>query len=151
MEAKLERHGDITVVHLRGKLDLENNLNFRSVCLNKFTQQKVIFCLRDLRFVGSSGIQTFFRTLKDIHARNKYGIKVSGLKADFMRLLQYTAVAGLEIHESSDVAVQSFVTGIPGGLQLEASVTDSMDIVESPETATGAQPAVEGADPASGD
>lgn len=125
MEAKLQRHGDITIVHLRGKLDLEKNQNFRTVCMAQFLNQKVIFCLKDLQFVGSSGIQTFFRTLQEVHQLNKHGIKVAGVKADFLRILQYTAVSGLEVHENSDVAVQSFVTGIPGGLQMVSTPADA--------------------------
>lgn len=124
MEAKIQRHGDITVVSLSGRLDLEKNQNFRTVCLRKFLNQKTIFCLQDLQFVGSSGIQTFFRTLQEIHTLNKHGIKISGVKADFLRLLQYTAVSALEVHESTEVAVQSFVTGIPGGIQIVATPTD---------------------------
>lgn len=126
MEAKLQKHGDVTVVHLSGKIDLEKNQNFRTVFTKQFLNQKVIFCLQNLQFVGSSGIQTFFRTLQEIHSLNKHGIKVSGVKADFLRILQYTAVSNLEVHENAEVAVQSFVTGIPGGIQIVATPTDSV-------------------------
>lgn len=114
MEAKLQRQGEVTVVRLSGKIELETNHSFRDVCLRQFANQKVVFCMREVQFVGSSGIQAFFRALGEIHAGSRHGIKVAGVQGDFLRLFQHTGVTGLEIHESSDLAVRSFLAGLEG-------------------------------------
>lgn len=139
MEAKIQRHGDITVVQLRGQIDLEKNQNFRQFCFQQLADKKAVFCLDGLQFVGSSGIQVFFRTLEEIHARSKHGIKVSGLKPDFLRVLRYTAVSRLEVHETSEFAVRSFETGIPGGLVFtEAPAQDQ--VADEDSAAAGDEP-----------
>jgi len=139
MEAKIQRHGDITVVQLRGQIDLEKNQNFRQFCLRQLADKKVIFCLEGLQFVGSSGIQVFFRTLQDVHARNKHGIKVSGLKPDFLRVFRYTAVSDLDVHETSDFAVRSFQTGIPSGFTFTETVPVA-DQVADEDSVAGDEP-----------
>lgn len=108
MEAKLQKLGDVTVVQITGQLSIESNVNFRNVCLRAFSHQRVVFSLDGLQFVGSSGIQGFFRALHEIHQGNRYGVRISGLKPDFVRVLQYTTISNLEIHESVETAVQSF-------------------------------------------
>lgn len=108
MEAKMRQLGEFTIVHLSGKLNLEKNQPFRDVCLKTLSDKRVVFCLDGLQFVGSSGIQSFFRTLSEIHGGNRFGIKISGLTADFVRIFQYTAVSGLEVHENLDNAMRSF-------------------------------------------
>lgn len=134
MEAKLQRHGDVTVVHLHGQIDLEKNQNFRQFCLREFKEKKVVFSLDGLQFVGSSGIQVFFRTLAEIHAGSKHGIKIAGLKPDFMRVLRYAALPTLEVHETADFALESFATGIPGGIQfIDEPTAVAQPIVDSAE------------------
>lgn len=115
MEAKLDQRGDILVVHVSGQLDLEKSQNFRDVCLKNLKHKKLVFSLEGLQFVGSSGIQTFFRALNEIHASNPFGLRVTGLKADFQRLFQYTATAELKTFSALDEAVYSFQESSPQG------------------------------------
>lgn len=113
MEAKLQKHGEITVVQVSGQLNIEANSHFRDVCLKQLAHQRVVFNLEGLQFVGSSGIQAFFRALGEIHEGNRFGVRVSGLKPDFVRILQYTTISSLSIHEDVDGAVKSFDGGQP--------------------------------------
>lgn len=118
MEAKLQRHGDVTVVHLAGKVDLEKSQFFRDVCLRELTGKKVVFCLEKLQFVGSSGIQTLFRAFGEMLAVGPHSrVKLAGVKTDFLRVLNYTAVSGLDVHEDIGKAVLSFETGEIGVVQ----------------------------------
>lgn len=108
MEAKLQKHGEITVVQVSGQINIEANSHFREVCLKQLAHQRVVFNLEGLQFVGSSGIQAFFRALSEIHDGNRYGVRLSGLKPDFVRILQYTTISSLSIHENVDGALRSF-------------------------------------------
>lgn len=109
MEAKLQVHGDVTVVQLSGKIDIEKSQNFTQVCRRSFRGKKVVFCLNGLQFVGSSGIQSFFRALGELHVGSPFGIRLSGVSADFQRMLHYSAVPGLAIHETIDRAIHSYL------------------------------------------
>lgn len=109
MEAKLQVQGDVTVVRLSGKIDIEKSQNFTQVCRKTFRGKKIVFCLTGLQFVGSSGIQSFFRALGELHTGCPYGIRLAGVNADFQRMLHYTAVPGVPVHDSVDRAVHSFL------------------------------------------
>lgn len=126
MEAKLRRHGDITVVHLAGKMDLEKSQYLRDVCLRELTNKKVVFCLEKLQFVGSSGIQTLFRAFGEMLEKAPgSGVKLAGVTTDFLRVLNYTAVSGVDVHETVAKAVSSFETGLPGFQETALPAVDS--------------------------
>ncbi len=108
MEVKTEKIGSVTVVRVSGKLNLEKNLAFREACLRSLSQQKIVFCLKDLQFVGSSGIQTFFKTLSDIHQTRFCEIKIANVNPDFLRVLEYAALPSLEIMPSLEMAMSRF-------------------------------------------
>lgn len=108
MQTSLHQVGDITVVQVSGKLNLEKNEMFREACLKRLTGKKVVFALEGLQFVGSTGIQMFFRTLADLHAGNPGEVKIAGLKADFLRLFQYTAPASLELYPGLESALKGY-------------------------------------------
>ena len=108
MEVKTEKLGAVTVVHVSGKLNLEKNMSFREACLRSLSNQKIVFSLRNLQFVGSSGIQSFFRTLSEIHRKTSCEVKVADVNPDFLRILQYAALPDLEIMPSLEMAVNRF-------------------------------------------
>lgn len=125
MEAKLQVHGDVTVVQLSGKIDIEKSQNFTQVCRRTFRGKKVVFCLTGLQFVGSSGIQSFFRALGELHTGSPFGIRLSGVSPDFQRMLHYSAVPGLAIHETIDRAIHSYLLA-DLDLQEQVAVTQTV-------------------------
>lgn len=108
MEIKLVLDGDITVVSLIGRIEIEKTQSFKKACLQNFSDKKVVFCLKNLNFVGSSGIQSFFGVLNDLNSNHKLNLKIAGLNPDFQRLFNFSQCANLEIHESIEGALQSF-------------------------------------------
>lgn len=68
----------------------------------------MVFCLQGLQFVGSSGIQTFFKALSDIQDSGRCHLKVSNVSQDFQRVLQYASLPNLEILPSLETAVSRF-------------------------------------------
>lgn len=108
MEVKILLDGDIAVVSLSGRIEIEKTENFKSACLRNFSQKKVVFCMKNLNFVGSSGIQNFFGVLNDLNSNNKLNAKIAGLSPDFQRLFNFSSCASLEVHESIEGALQSF-------------------------------------------
>ena len=108
MDIKLVLDGDITIVSLSGRIEIEKTLSFKKACLQNFSDKKVVFCLKNLNFVGSSGIQNFFSILNDLNTSQKLQVKIAGLSPDFQRLFSFSHCASLEMHESIEGAVQSF-------------------------------------------
>ncbi|HEX7675805.1 MAG TPA: STAS domain-containing protein [Bdellovibrio sp.] len=108
MEVKVLLDGDIAVVSLSGRIEVEKTQSFKNACLQNFKDKKIVFCMKNLNFVGSSGIQSFFGVLNDLNAANKMHAKIVGLNPDFERLFKFTECASLELHESVEGAIQSF-------------------------------------------
>lgn len=108
MEAKLRSLRDITIIQVQGTLDIEHTQNFRSVVLKRFTDHKIVFNMQKAAFVGSTGLGPFMDALKEISARNAYGLKLVGVSPDFQRLFQNLELANLQIYDNEDTAVQSF-------------------------------------------
>lgn len=108
MNIKLLLDGDIAIVSLSGRIEIEKTQSFKRACLQKFSDKKVVFCLKNLNFVGSSGIQNFFGVLNDLHGNKKMAVKIAGLSPDFQRLFQFSECGHLELHDSIENAMQSF-------------------------------------------
>lgn len=110
MEAKVYQDGDITVVALRGRLSIEKTPAFRMACEQTLKGKKVVFCMKELSFVGSSGIQSFFQLIREFNQSKHFEAKISDLKPDFHRLLVFSGVADLEICENTAGALSRFRT-----------------------------------------
>jgi anti-anti-sigma factor len=108
MEVKLLLDGDITVVSLSGRIDIDKTQSFRSALLQNFPHKKVVFCMKNLNFVGSTGIQSFFSVLNDLKADKKMDVRISGLNPDFQRLFQFSGYSALEMHQDIENAIQSY-------------------------------------------
>jgi Anti-anti-sigma regulatory factor (antagonist of anti-sigma factor) len=108
MEVKLLLDGDITVISLSGRIDIDKTQAFKSACLQNFTHKKVVFCLKNLNFVGSTGIQSFFGVLNDLKATKEIDVRISGLNHDFQRLFQFASCPELEMHQDIENAIQSY-------------------------------------------
>lgn len=108
MEIKLLLDGEIAVVSLSGRIEVERTQFFKRACLQKFSDKKVVFCLKNLNFVGSSGIQNFFSILNDLNVSQRMNAKISGLTPDFKRLFNSSQCSSLEVHESIENALQAF-------------------------------------------
>lgn len=108
MNIRLILDGEITVVSLSGRIEIEKTQAFRQACLTNFADRKVVFCMRNLNFVGSSGIQNFFGILNQLNHERKLNVKIAGLNPDFQRLFQFSACSDLELHADVEGAIQSF-------------------------------------------
>ncbi|XGC79421.1 STAS domain-containing protein [Bdellovibrio bacteriovorus] len=108
MNVKILLDGEIAVVSLSGRIEIEKTHAFKNACLQNFSDKKVVFCMKNLNFVGSSGIQNFFGVLNDLNSNKKLNAKIAGLTPDFQRLFSFSGCSALEVHESIEGALQSF-------------------------------------------
>lgn len=108
MDIKLVLDGDIVVVSLSGRIEIEKTQSFKKACLANFSNKKVVFCMKNLHFVGSSGIKSFFGVLNELNSDQKLNAKIAGLNPDFRRLFSFSDCTSLEMHEDIEGALQSF-------------------------------------------
>ena len=109
MEARIQNDGDVCVIHLKGRVDMEANENFRKTCLNQLSVNKIVFDMRELSFVGSNGITPFIETLALLSQRNSASIKISSVGCEFRRIFEASGIQNLEIYEDEGVAKRSFI------------------------------------------
>lgn len=113
MQARVSNDGEVVIVHLLGRIDMESADGFRKVCLEKFAQAQVVFNFQSLSFVGSSGILPFLETMQAFKSANTRGFKFSNVGTEFRRLFAATPLHDVLIYENFQLASRSFVdTGI---------------------------------------
>ncbi len=108
MEAQIVHAHDITVVKLRGFLDYEVADNFKKDCLRNLSGFKVVFDLRDLSFVGSSGITPFVEMLCDFSKVSSNKPRFCGMTSEFKRLFLSSQISEFEMFEDELGAIKSF-------------------------------------------
>jgi anti-anti-sigma factor len=112
MEAKFSVSGGVVVVELKGRLDFESSEPFRRTCLERLVQEKVVFDLKHLNFVGSLGLKDFVETLDNM-AQKSVGVRFCGVSSEFRRLFEASGLAGQEIFENREKAIQSLALPPP--------------------------------------
>lgn len=108
MEAWIERAGDVVVVHLKGRVDYESAVPFREHCVRHLTNEKVVFNLQELSFVGSIGITDFVTTVTSLANGHLSGIKFAAVGNEFRRIFEASPMQALEVYETTDRALQAF-------------------------------------------
>ena len=111
MIAKLNWHRDVLIVTLEGALSFESASKFRKKAYRHFSQNKVIFSLKRLDFVGSTGIKDFVAIVVDLSDKNPFGLGVAEAKSEFEILLTPHAGHSLVMFKTLDMAKRFFSLG----------------------------------------
>jgi anti-anti-sigma factor len=108
MEAQMKNQGEVTIITIRGPLDIEKTQPFREACIRHLLNKKVIFNMEKASFVGSTGLQAFLETIRTLSEESQHGLKVVGVQAEFKRIFQNLEIQQLQIHDSEEGALSSF-------------------------------------------
>ncbi len=108
MDAKVEHRDGIFVVSLSGQMDFESADSLKSNCLRNFNEKSIIFNLRELSFVGSSGITPFLELLHELSRSLGSKFKLCSVGVEFMRLFESEATEGIEIYRDVNDAHRAF-------------------------------------------
>lgn len=108
MQARINQKGEVIVVELTGKVEIEKTQVFKEALKVHLNDRKVVFHMKDLNFVGSTGIQSFFQILREFHMDPSCKIKIAGMKPDFKKLWLYNDTSNVEIHDNLESALMSF-------------------------------------------
>ncbi|MBU6154428.1 MAG: STAS domain-containing protein [Bdellovibrionales bacterium] len=97
MKARIKNTNESIIISLDGKVDYETqdevcNLINRTVSQNQNrtdqTAKKIILNLKELEFVGSSGITQFVQSLKAIHQQTDIVPKYCGVRSEFKKIMK---------------------------------------------------------------
>ena len=114
MQAKLEKKEGVTIVHLSGRIDYESADRFRETCLKMLNDQKLVFNLEGLSFVGSSGITPFLQTMNDLSSQNKGQLKFCQVGVEFRKIFESSPLKECEVYEDVQTATVSFAQPAEG-------------------------------------
>lgn len=106
MEAQFVEDGEIVIVRLKGHFDFESVDSFNQTCEKYLQNQKVIFNLERLNFVGSSGLDSFMETLKKIKSTSF--LRMCHVSNEFRLVFDSCYLKNLEIYENENLAKNSF-------------------------------------------
>jgi anti-anti-sigma factor len=108
METKSKKQQDVTVITIKGSLDIEIAQPFGRACLQSLIGGKIVFNMKQAHFVGSTGVQVFIDTVKSLSSQSPFGVKMVGLNPEFKRIFQNLDLTSLEFHEDELSALSSF-------------------------------------------
>jgi anti-anti-sigma factor len=108
MDVKVENRDGIFVVSVCGQMDFESADNLKQNCLKSLNNQEVIFNLKDLSFVGSSGISPFLELLTEMSRALGSRFKICAVANEFIRLFEVGTSDGIEIYRDVHEAHRSF-------------------------------------------
>ncbi len=114
MHISAKNNGPIIVMNLEGQLDFESTISFQKTCQNilkKDPNQKFILNLKDLRFVGSTGINHFIQVLKEFTNTVKTA-HLCQVSSEFNRMFKAheTTKEKFKIFDNFETALASFDT-----------------------------------------
>lgn len=108
MQALVNVDGDVVVVQLSGRVDIETAEPFRAACTSRFSGKNVVFDFAKLGFVGSSGILPFLETMQKFHDAHPEKLKFSSVGSEFRRVFAATPLNTVKVYESYNLAAQSY-------------------------------------------
>lgn len=114
MEAKVHRKNGITVVNLKGFIDVETAQPFRDACLKSLGKEgaKVVFNLEGLNFVGSNGIIPFVETLHDLYDQTDAQIKFCKVSVEFQKIFKASPLRDVEIFNDETGAITALANKV---------------------------------------
>ena len=108
MEARLKNEGEVTIVTLKGRMEIEAAQTFKVACRKHFSDKKIVFNMVGVSFVGSTGIQSFLEAIKFVSEQNQQGVKVSGVSPELKRMFDAYELNQLEFFSTDEEALVSF-------------------------------------------
>jgi anti-anti-sigma factor len=111
MDAKVENSNGVYVINLSGQMNFETADQLKTQCLKNFSSHDIILNLKELNFVGSSGITPFLELIDELAKSLGNRFKICSVGVDFMRLFQSSDADGIEIYKDVNDARLAFVNG----------------------------------------
>lgn len=109
MRASVTRIADVVLVSLSGRIEVEKAKELKKVLMRDYKSAKMVFCLKEITFVGSYGMTIFFQILQDLAKENLCTIKISGATRDLQFLMDSFEIVFSKF-QTIDQAIQAFMS-----------------------------------------
>lgn len=115
MKTQIKKSGDTIVVEVNGKLDYETQQPFKDH-LNKLIRNsktdtvptQIVFNLKQLEFVGSSGISNFVQTLKDFNRSSPIKPRYCHVGSEFQKVIRaFDEEEGFDFYDTEERALRN--------------------------------------------
>jgi len=106
MQAQITKEDDIIIIRLHGISDVESVADLDQACKKYCLQQKVIFNLADLNFVGSSGLDKLINIISTLSHTSQ--IKICSARKEFQKIFATSCLGSIEIYEDEIKAKETF-------------------------------------------
>jgi anti-anti-sigma factor len=134
VQARVTYEGEIVIIQLIGRLDVETAEPFRAACLNQLHERKVVFDFHHLSFVGSSGILPFLETMQEFARTNTTGFNFSGVGSEFRKVFAATPLNHVEIYDTHKQAIQALLNPQSRSTTVPAAAAVTAAVVPAPVT-----------------
>lgn len=108
MQARIKREGDVTIVDLMGRIEIETVEPFEKHCLDRLTSGRVVFNMKGVSFVGSNGIMPFLQSLRAFTEKNSVRPKFCSVSSEFQKIFEASSLRDIEIFEDESRAVEAY-------------------------------------------
>ena len=105
MKTSIRKKSDIFVIDVQGNLSINDADMLKSICARKLKEKKILFNLKELSFVGSSGISVFYQALNSLKKDNS--LKMCCVSPEFKRVFDNEGLS-FSIYPSEEEALSSF-------------------------------------------
>lgn len=105
MKTSIREKGDIFVINVQGSLSINDADALKAICARKLKKKKILFNLKELSFVGSSGISIFYQTLNSLKKDNS--LKMCCVSSEFKRIFDNEGL-DFSMYKSEEEALSSF-------------------------------------------
>lgn len=109
MRATVTRISDVVLVCLSGRIEVERAKELKRVLLLEYKKEKMVFCVKEVSFVGSYGMTILFQILQDLTKQNFCNIKISGATRDLQFLIDSFEIIFPKF-STIDQALQAFMS-----------------------------------------
>jgi anti-anti-sigma regulatory factor len=109
MRASVTRISDVILISLSGRIEVEKTKELKKVLMRDYKSAKMVFCLKEITFVGSYGMTIFCQILQDLTKENLCTIKISGATRDLQFLMDSFEIIFSKF-ATIDQAVQAFMS-----------------------------------------
>jgi anti-anti-sigma factor len=95
MKTHIKKSGNTVIVEVHGRIDYESQAPLKDSLARLVRQtqsdavpKQIIFDLKQLEFVGSSGISTFIQALKDVNSQAAVKPLYCNVKSEFQKIIK---------------------------------------------------------------
>ena len=101
-----KNNNNVFIIHLKGEVDFASAEPFHETCMNQLSKKNIVFNLKNLSFVGSDGISSFMKTIKDLTKESKLQFCCVG--SEFQKVFAESEIKDIAIYEDERSATDAF-------------------------------------------